>query len=449
MKIIIVGVGFIGSYLAELLSLQDNDITVIDTNKYRLQDIEDKVDVKTIIGNAVNLQFLTDAKIKDADLFISVTEDDAVNLISALSAKNLGVKKTVARVRNKEFLEGRKSGGNDFFGIDLVFCPENFSANEIAKRVRTPGIASIEFFAKGKILMKEFNIAPDCQFIKIPLKNLKLGEAVIAVGIYRNERIIIPNGNDFFESGDKIFIMGDEISILKFAENFKENKNERKKIMIFGGGNVGFTLASSLEKDDFEIKIVEPNRARCEYLSTELNKAIVLNDSALDPNFLYAEHISSIDTFLALTTSDEDNLISAVLAKNKGAKETLVTLQRTEYISIAKMLGINTIVNPMVVTASAILSFLMKDKIRTIAVLSDERSKIIELEVNENCDIINEPLYKAKLPKTTLIGAILRNETVIIPKGNDSVILGDIVIIITLENRMSEIWDIFYKKTKI
>jgi len=138
-----------------------------------------------------------------------------------------------------------------------------------------------------------------------------------------------------------------------------------------------------------------------------------------------------------------------VLAKNKGAKETLVTLQRTEYISIAKMLGINTIVNPMVVTASAILSFLMKDKIRTIAVLSDERSKIIELEVNENCDIINEPLYKAKLPKTTLIGAILRNETVIIPKGNDSVILGDIVIIITLENRMSEIWDIFYKKTKI
>ncbi|MBP7652249.1 Trk system potassium transporter TrkA [Candidatus Dependentiae bacterium] len=446
MKIFIVGAGFIGSYLAELLSLQDNDITLVDTDKFRLKEIEDKIDVKTVIGNAVNLQFLSETNVSQADLFISVTADDAVNLISALTAKNLGVKKTVARVRNKEFIEGRKTGGSDFFGIDLVFCPENFSAGEIAKRVRTPGIASIEFFAKDKILMREFSITHECSFIKIPLKNLNLGDSVIAVGIYRNEKIIIPNGNDFFEPGDKVFIMGDTKSIFKVAGNFNETEIKRKRIMIFGGGNVGFTLADTLEKDNFELKIVESDRRRCEYLSQELEKTVILNDSALDPNFLLAEHISEIDTFLALTTNDEDNLISAVLAKNKGAKETLITLQRTEYIPIAKMLGIDTIVNPMVITASAILSFLMKDKMRTIAVLPDEKSKIIELEVNENCDILNEPLYKAKLPQTTLIGAILRKDTVIIPKGGDSLIVGDIVIIITLENRMSEIWDIFYRK---
>lgn len=446
MKIFIVGAGFIGSYLAELLSLQNNDITVVDIDKYRIKEIEDKLDVKTVSGNAVNLQFLSEINAASADLFISVTADDAVNLISALTAKNLGVKKTIARVRNKEFLEGRKIGGLDFFGIDLVFCPENFSANEIAKRIKTPGIASIEFFAKDKILMREFTAATDCKFLKIPLKNLRLGDNIIVVGIYRNEKLIIPNGNDYFESGDKIFIMGDKISIFKVAQNFNEIKLLRKKIMIFGGGNVGFTLANMLENDKFEMKIVEPDKDRCEYLSKELYKTIIINDSALDPDFLESENIAEADTFLALTSNDEDNLISAVLAKNKGVKETLITLQRTEYISIAKMLGIDTVVNPMIITSGAILSFLMKDKMRTIAVLSDEKSKIVELEVNENCDILNQPLFEAKLPKTTLIGAILRNNSVIIPKGTDFLMNGDIAIIITLENQMSEIWDIFYKK---
>ncbi|HPG30043.1 MAG TPA: Trk system potassium transporter TrkA [bacterium] len=446
MKIFIVGAGFIGSYLAELLSLQNNDITVVDIDKFRLKEVEDKLDVKTVSGNAVNLQFLSEINAASADLFISVTADDAVNLISALTAKNLGVKKTIARVRNKEFLEGRKIGGLDFFGIDLVFCPENFSANEIAKRIKTPGIASIEFFAKDKILMREFTAAADYKFLKIPLKNLRLGDNIIVVGIYRNEKLIIPNGNDYFESGDKIFIMGDKISIFKVAQNFNEIKLLRKKIMIFGGGNVGFTLANMLENDKFEMKIVEPDKDRCEYLSKELYKTIIINDSALDPDFLESENIAEADTFLALTSNDEDNLISAVLAKNKGVKETLITLQRTEYISIAKMLGIDTVVNPMIITSGAILSFLMKDKMRTIAVLSDEKSKIVELEVNENCDILNQPLFEAKLPKTTLIGAILRNNSVIIPKGTDFLMNGDIAIIITLENQMSEIWDIFYKK---
>ena len=397
------------------------------------------------MGNAVNLQFLSEINVASADLFISVTADDAVNLISALTAKNLGVKKTIARVRNKEFLEGRKIGGNDFFGIDLVFCPENFSASEIAKRIKTPGIASIEFFAKDKILMREFTSTADCKFLKIPLKNLKLGDNIIVAGIYRNEKLIIPNGNDYFENGDKIFIMGDKVSIFKVAKKFNEIKLSRKKIMIFGGGNVGFTLANMLENDKFELKIVEPGKNRCEYLSKELNNTIILNDSALDPDFLESENISNTDTFLALTTNDEDNLISAVLAKNKGVKETLITLQRTEYISIAKMLGIDTVVNPMLITSGAILSFLMKDKMRTIAVLSDEKSKIVELEVNENCDILNQPLFEAELPKTTLVCAILRNDLVIIPKGSDYLMIGDIAIIVTLENQMSEIWDIFYK----
>ncbi|HOK39632.1 MAG TPA: Trk system potassium transporter TrkA [bacterium] len=441
MKIVIVGAGAIGEYIAETLSYQENEIIIIDTNINRLNEISEKYEVQTATGNALNFNFLKSLNISDADLFIAVTNDDAVNVISALTAKNLGVKKTITRIRNKEFLEGRTE--RDFFGIDLVICPENASAYEIVKRLITPGTEAIESFAFNKIFVREFNISKDCKIRNTPIKHLNLGNILI-IGIYRNERIIIPTGNDHIEEGDKIYVIGSKEEIFAIDESFASEDIVRKKIMIFGGKNIGFTLAKMLENYDFEIKLIEPDINQCEFLTKELDKTIVLNATALDPDFLEQENIHQVDTFIGISNYDEDNLISAVLAKSKGVKEALITIVRNEYMNIAKKLGIDTIVNPLLITASAILSFLMKDKMKTIAILPDEKTKLIELKVTEKCDIINQPLIKAKLPSSTLIGAILRDERVIIPKGIDTLKIDDIAIIVTLEKNISEILKIFY-----
>ncbi len=446
MKIFIVGAGTIGTYITELLNTEENDIKVIDTNRLNLREIEDKLDVKTINGNAVNYQFLKDANVDDCDLFIAVAADDAVNLISALTAKKLGAKKVIARVRNKEFLEGRKNTDyqNDFFGIDLVFCPENVSANEIAKRIRTPGISAIEFFAKDRILMREFNITAKNKYLKKPLKTFKLGDNIIVIGIYRKENIIIPTGDDYFLENDRVFILGDRDSIFKISVEFDEKEIKRKKIMIFGGGRTGFNLAKILESDDYQLKLLEPSFERCQFLANELNKTLVMNASALDTDFLNEENISDIDTFIAITENEQDNLLAAMLAKNNGVKETVVSINNPDYIPLSKMLGIDTTINQTISTANIVWNFLLKEKIKTIAVLIDERAKIIELEVKDTCSILDVPLYKAKIPKNTLIGAILRNDDVIIAKGSDILKVGDNIIIITLENNIEAISKIFY-----
>lgn len=446
MKIIVVGVGTIGTYITELLSMQDNDLLVIDNDKSKLAIINEKYDVKTVCGNAVNLSFLKSLSIENADLFVAVTADDAVNLISSLTAKTLGVKKTISRVRNKEFVEGRISNENqnDFFGIDLVFCPENVSAEEIAKRIKTPGISAIEFFAKDRVLMREFCIKDTNPFLKTPFKNLKFGHSVLVVAIYRNDNIIIPDGDSYFLEGDRVFIIGDKKSIYNIGKYFDEIEIKRKKIIISGGGGLGFELAKLLENENFEIKLIEQDMKRCKYLSSELHNVSIVNGSSVDTNILKEEGVNNTDTYIAVSENDDDNLLSAITAKLNGAKETIVVMYRNDYMPIAKMLGIDTIINPMIVTASTVLSFIMKDKMKTVAVLTDEKAKIIELEVNEKCSIIDKPFHKVKLPKNTIFGAIVRVNEIIIPHGNNCLKLKDTVIVVTLQKNISYINNIFY-----
>ena len=443
MKIIIIGAGKVGCQIAKTLSSEKHDVTLIEKNDTIRQSAQNNLDVLTILGNGANVRTLEEAGIKQAEMIIAVTSSDEVNMIACMTAKQFGVPQKIARIRNPEYLYANALS-REKLGIDLTINPERATAKEIVKLLKSPiNVAQVQSFAGGKVQLFELKVEENFPFLNQKLKTITFKYPILVAAIYRNDKIIIPNGEEKILPGDNLHILIKKDYFSELNEIFNEKPLSVQNVMILGGSRIGIQTALLLTKLGINTKLIERDKEKCEKIAESLPRTLVINGDGTSIDLLKSEGIETTDGFVAVTGFDEDNLLVALLAKHLGAKKVIAKVDRINYIPILEKIGVDAVVNPRMTTASAILRFIRKGKIISLTLLKEGEAEVIELIVSPHSKIINTPLKKANLPQNSIIGAIVRKDEVIIPHGNDIIQSQDEVIIFALSSDIKKIEKIF------
>lgn len=439
MKIIIIGAGKVGCQIAKTLSSENHDVTLIEKDDSIRQSAQNNLDVLTILGNGANVLTLEEAGIKQTDMLIAVTSSDEVNMLACMIAKQFGVPKKIARIRNPEYLH-TSILSREKLGIDFAINPERATAKEIVKLFKSPiNVSQVQDFAEGKVQLIEFKIEEYFPFLNQQLKNISFKYPVLVAAIYRNDKIIIPDGEEKIILGDNLYVLVEKGNFSGLNKFFNEIPLDMQNVMILGGNRIAIQTALILAKLGINTKLIERDKEKCEEIAQKLSRTLVINGDGTNIDLLQSEGINTIDGFVSVTGYDEDNLLVALLAKHLGAKKVIAKIDRTNYIPILEKIGVHAVVNPRIITASAILSFIRRGKILSLTLLKEGAAEIIELIVQSTSKIINTPLKDLNLPKNSIIGAIVRQDKVIIPSGKDSIQPEDKIIIFALSSDIKKI----------
>lgn len=443
LKIIIIGAGKVGCQIAKTLSSENHDVVIIEKDDMKRQSAQDNLDVLTILGNGANVRTLEKAGIKQTDMIIAVTSSDEANMIACMTAKQFGVPQKIARIRNPEYLYANALS-KEKLGIDLTINPERATAKEIVKLLKSPiNVAQVQSFAGGKVQLFELKIEKGFPFINQQLRAITFKYPILVAAIFRNDKIIIPDGEEKITTGDNLYILIKKDYFAGLNEIFNQKPLNMQNVMILGGSRIGIQTALILAKLGINTKLIERDKEKCEKIAESLPHTLVINGDGTNIDLLKSEGIETIDGFVAVTGFDEDNLLVALLAKHLGTKKVIAKVDRTNYIPILEKIGVDAVVNPRMTTASAILRFIRKGKIISLTLLKEGEAEVIELIVSPYSKIINKPLKKANLPQNTIIGAIVRKNEVIIPHGNDIIQPEDKIIIFALSSDIKKIEKIF------
>ena len=433
MNIIICGAGRVGFTIAKLLSEQGHSITVIDQSSEDIQKINDTLDVKAIVGKATYPTILEKANAAETDMIIAVTRNDEINmLICQIAFSIFKIPKKIARIRSQDYLNPKftRVYNKENLPIDVIISPEIEIAKSIQRKLEAPGALDSVPFANNKIRLLEILINKNCKLIDIKLNELtkkfpNLDANII--GIIRDEKFIIPKKNDEVKYNDKIYVIINSSQMAETLEAFGHKEKISKKILIIGGGNIGYNLAKNLEEtlDSARVKIVEKNKERAEYLASELNNTIIINGDGLDEEILTEANLEEAETVLALTNDDEDNLMVSVLVekfakdeKNLDDKRTMALINKPNYSLLQASLKIDDLIDPRMNTVSSILKHIHKGTIETAYTILNGEYEVIEAEIIETSELINKELKNTNLPEEIRIGAVLRSDKVVIPRSN-------------------------------
>jgi trk system potassium uptake protein TrkA len=376
-------------------------------------------------------------------MVIAVTSSDEANMIACMTAKQFGVPQKIARIRNPEYLYANALS-REKLGIDLTINPERATAREIVKLLKSPiNVAQVQSFAGGKVQLFELKVEGSFPFINQQLKSIIFKYPILVAAIFRNDKIIIPNGEEKITVGDNLYILIKKDYFAGLNEIFNQKPLNMQNVMILGGSRIGIQTALILAKLGINTKLIERDKERCEKIAEKLPHTLVINGDGTNIDLLKSEGIETIDGFVAVTGFDEDNLLVALLAKHLGTKKVIAKVDRTNYIPILEKIGVDAVVNPRMTTASAILRFIRRGKIISLTLLKEGEAEVIELIVSPHSKIINKPLKKANLPRNSIIGAIVRQDKVIIPHGDDIIQPEDKIIIFALSSDIKKIEKIF------
>lgn len=445
MKIIIIGDGKVGYSLAEHLSRENHDVTIIDKDPEALRKASEALDVMCIKGNGVSTKILMEAGVKGADLLIAATSSDEMNMVCALTGRKLGAAHTIARIRDPEYANELTVLKEDL-GLDLVINPEQAAARELARLLRFPSATDVEHFAKGRIEFVEIKATQDMPVLGIPLKDLpsKIIENILIGAVKRGNEVIIPNGDFKIAPDDGLNIIGRPNDVYGFCKLIGKCTQKIKTVMVVGGGRIAHYLAMSLKLNDIKVKIIEMNKERCIELSELLPDTLVINGDGTDIAFLESENLADMDAFISLTGRDEENLISAMIAKQSGVKKVIAKITRIDHPVIFHNLGVDSIVNPKLITTNYILRYVrglnnaMGNPAETVYKIVDEKAEVLEFTANKSTKFLNIPLKKLKLNNGVIIGAIARKNDIIIPHGDDIIKQGDNVIVVAVDKQISD-----------
>lgn len=433
MKIMIIGAGKLGYKLAEQMIVEDIEVTLVDTNSKIIERVNDHLDVLTVNANGLELDTLKLLDIKSYDLLIAATSSDETNMIICNVTKKLGCKKTIARVRDPEYLHQLDFIRSEM-GIDHIVNPDLATANEIARYL----LGSYSFnngeFAKGRVSMVDFHVNLMKGFVGKKLTELDGFEDLLVVSISRKGDIIIPHGETALEEDDIIYIMGESKNISNLASRLKLNMDKKriKRAMILGGGKISHYLAEQLTQANIRVTIFEQNQERCKYLSEKLDNTLIINGDGTDINLLEEEDLSSMDAFIGATGYDEQNLLMSLMAKQSGVKKVIAKISRPSYVHLIDKLGIDFALDPTNIAAGDILKFVRGGKVASVSLLLGEQAEVTEVIVDEGMKAVGKPLSELGLPKGIIIGAIVRDKKVIIPKGKTIIQPKDRLVIFCL-----------------
>ena len=452
MNIIVCGAGRVGYTIAKLLSEQGHSITVIDQSSEDIQKVNEGLDVKAIVGKATYPSVLEKANAQEADMIIAVTKNDEINmLICQISFTVFNIQKKIARIRSKDYLNPKfsKVYSKENLPIDVIISPEIEIAKSIQRKLEAPGALDNVNFAKNKIRLLEILVEESCPLINIPLNELtkkfpKL-EANI-MGVIRNEKFVILKKNDVMKKNDKAYVIINSDQMQQTLLAFGHEEKISTKILIIGGGNIGFNLAKNIEQsfDDARVKIIEKEKTRAEYIANELNNSIVINGNGLDEDVLKEANLDEVETVLALTNDDEDNLmVSVMVEKFSKDKRTMALINKPNYSLLQSSLKIDDLIDPRMNTVSSILKHVHKGTIETAYSILNGEYEVIEAEIIETSELINKELKESNLPEEIRIGAILRGENIIIPRSNFVFNKKDIVVFLAKRDQLAVVENMF------
>lgn len=443
MKIIIVGAGKVGYTLASNLSLEYNDIILIDINSDNLSKAENALDVMTLKGNGVSANTLINAGIKNVDLLIAVTGSDEINMLCCLTGKKLGVKSTIARIRDPKYAKELSLFKEDL-GLDMVINPEEAAADEIARILTFPGAVKFESFANGRVRLTKIIVKDNMKICNVKIKNIHkiTSTSVLIAVVIRDNELIIPYGDFEIKQNDHIYVIGKSSQVYNFCKFVKNTSLKTKNVMIVGGGKITYYLSKLLNEMYINVKIIEINKNICEELSESLPHALILNGDGTDSDLLYSEHIDNIDTFIAMTGHDEENIIASLIAKKNNVEQVITKISRSNYSSIINKLEIDNVITPKEIITDEIIKFIRGNSVETLHRIVDGQGQILEIIAKDTDFIIKKPLSKINLVDGVLIGTIVRKNEVVIPTGKDAIYPGDRVILITSTNNISSLNDI-------
>ncbi len=439
MNIVILGAGVVGTHIAEILAMRNYDVTVVDHDAKLIARIQSRVDVQCVIGNILNHEVLMNAEVDKADLLLCVTDNDEANIVASTLSKSLGASKVITRICNKNLLEEWGNVYESLFQIDLVLDPEQLSAEEIAKRIGTAGFYVLKSLQHSNLAFKEWTISKASPYINLPLRELEGFEDIVIPVIFRNNEVLMPSGNDILQPKDRFIMVGDIDSISSISVKLKSEKSPTRNIMIYGGTSIGYALAKTLENTRLSVKLVEDNEDVCKKLSEILNTTLILNDTCLDEEFLLQQNIGDIDLFVAVTFDEEDNLIASLMAKELGAKETIVLSERQEYVDIMKRLGVDTTISPRLIMANKLLQFLDPGPLKPLIILQENIAEVVEVSIAESSILVGVSVMAASFPKGMVLAALIRDGKTVVPRGDLIFHAGDSVIICTLNQHLNYI----------
>lgn len=439
MRVIIVGAGEVGFEIAKFLSAENIDVVVIDQSKDKLRRVSEKLDVSVIEGEGGAPSVLKTAGAEIADILLAVTNIDETNMIACLIANVMfQIPRNVARIRNLEYI------GNDLLlqsiGINPAISPEVEAGKAVIRLLEAPFAVDVEDFEDGKVKVIGFRISSDSKFIGNELKNLELTEPKVLVGaIQRGDEIIIPTGSDTLKKDDIIFLPLKAEDIESVCQNIGCVTQQVKSVMIVGGGRIGYYVAKTMEARKLNIKVIEKDAERCKFLLNSLRKSVVLLGDGSDQKLLEEENIQDMDVFAAISNNEELNIMASLLAKSRGVKKVITIVNRTDYLPLAYNLGIETVLSPRLITAGTILKYVRGGNILSLTTMAEGKAELMEAEVKDGSILIGKTLHEVELPKKTLIGAIIRDDEVIIPSGSDKILEKDKVIIFTLRESIKKV----------
>ena len=458
MNIIICGAGRVGFTIAKQLSEQGHSITVIDQSSEDIQKIDEALDVKAIVGKATYPSILEKANATEADMIIAVTRNDEINMVICQIAFSIfNIPKKIARIRSQDYLNPKftRVYNKENLPIDVIISPEIEIAKSIQRKLEAPGSLDSVPFADNKIRLLEILINDNCILINIQLNELTKKYPNLdanIIGIIRDDKFLIPKKNDDIKKNDKIYVIINSSQMAETLEAFGHNEKISKKILIVGGGNIGFNLAKNLEEtlDSARVKIVEKDKDRAEFLANELNNTIVINGNGLDEEVLMEANLEEAETVLALTNDDEDNLMVSVLVekfaqdeKTIEDKRTMALINKPNYSLLQNSLKIDDLIDPRMNTVSSILKHIHKGTIETAYTIMNGEYEVIEAEIIETSELINKELKNSNLPEEIRIGAILREDEVIIPRSNFVFQKDDRVVFLAKKDSISVVENIF------
>ena len=452
MNIIICGAGRVGFTIAKLLSEQNHSITIIDQSSEDIQKINGSLDVKAIVGKATYPSILEKANASDADMIIAVTKNDEINmLICQIAFSIFNIQKKIARIRSQDYLNPKfsKVYNKENLPIDVIISPELEIAKSLQRKLEAPGALDNVPFAENKIRLLEISVNKTCPLIGIKLNELtkkfpKLEANIL--GVIRDEKFIIFKKNDVMKENDKAYVIINASQMQLTLSAFGHNEKISNKILIIGGGNIGFNLAKNIEQsfDSARVKIIEKDKNRSEFIANELNNSIVINGNGLDEDVLAEANLNEIETVLALTNDDEVNLMLSVLVeKFSQNKRTMALINKPNYSLLQSSLKINDLIDPRMNTVSSILKHVHKGTIETAYSILNGEYEVIEAEIINTSELINKELKNSNLPEEIRIGAILRGEDIIIPRSNFVFQKEDIVVFLAKRDHLSVVENMF------
>ena len=450
MKIVIIGLGTIGRTILANLSGEGHTITIIDENKEKIENLIEKYDVYGVVGNGACLEIQKEANIGDSDLAIVLTNSDELNVFACLVAKHLGVKNTIARVRNPDYRK-QIMAMRDALGISMIVNPERDTATEIFNLINLPAIAKFERFAKGRVLLVEIIAENGSSIIGESLLSLgkKLNTKVLICAVQRGADVTIPTGNFVIEEGDKIYLTSDAKSLRDFLAEIKLYTTPLKNIMIVGGNKIGYYLADELSEKKYNIKLIESNKEKAEELAEDLSRVTVIHGNGTQHDLLLEEGIEAMDAFIALTDTDEENMIVSMFANKMNVRKTITKIKSDDLLGMLDELGINNSVSPKDIVANRIISYIraiantMGSNVLSLYRLANSQIEALEFYAKTQESFYDKPLKELRIKKNCLISCIIRHNEVIIPGGNDCIKLGDNIIVVTTHKNFDDLTDVF------